>query len=40
MALSTELGAPRPQAAGEAMEAVLVSNADRAVHLVGDLGDL
>ena len=40
MALIAELVAPRPEAAGQAVQAVLVSEADGAMHLMGDLGDL
>ena len=40
MALVAELVAPRPQAPGQTVQAVLVGEADGAVHLMRDLGDL
>src|SRR5438067_6961379 len=40
MALGAELVAPRPEAPCQAVQAVLVGEADGAVHLICDLGDL
>src|SRR5438552_14498415 len=40
MALGAELVAPRPEAPSQAVQAVLVGEADGAEHLICDLGDL
>ena len=40
MAFDAELVAPRPEAAAQAVQAVLMGEADRAVHLMGNLRDL
>src|SRR5437868_9261280 len=40
MALGAELVAPRPEAPCQAVQAVLVGDADGAEHLICDLGDL
>ena len=38
VAFAAELGAPRPEPARHELQGVLVREADRAVHLMGDLG--